>query len=533
MLGVIPGTEPLRGSRPLKRSRKIWGGAALTCAALLVLGQQLTAAFSDTRTISFVHIHTKETLTVTYKRNGKLDPDAMDKIDWIMRDWRRNEKTKMDPHTIDILWEMHTELGSREPIQIICGYRSRDTNEMLRKTVGGQASESQHINGKAVDVTFPDVPLKQIRYSALIREQGGVGYYPTSGIPFVHVDTGRVRHWPRLPRYELALLFPNGSSQHHPAEGGDIGPDDVQVAQAKHKDLATQIAGFFNLRTSPKTGVMMASAGDLKLPSLAVGVAPSSAKVSAPVAAKPVEQKVAALAPPAPLKPKLVTEPKLVERATRLTPGPSEADRAQLMTLVSFAASDPNPPKLILGPMPAVRRAPSPRADATAVTSDAPGPLLALAPPLAPRTRWTQVAALDPAIFSGELADDSKIMSDVAKSGWGNGWVAAPAYDDEHPEELSYRPFPLAPLLTASPSINEPVLSRMTAPDIAKVLALIDKTWTVPEMQFSPGQQTAEVMWAQQFQGEPVSMVDASVSQSAEDVPTNLIPRSVKTTQQD
>ena len=71
------------------------------------------------------------------------------------------------------------------------------TNEMLRKTRGGQASQSQHITGKAVDIAFPDVPVKQMRYSAMIRERGGVGYYPTSGIPFVHVDTSRVRHWPR------------------------------------------------------------------------------------------------------------------------------------------------------------------------------------------------------------------------------------------------------------------------------------------------------------------------------------------------
>lgn len=519
----------------MKLSRKIWGFALPVLGGLFILsGQQLTAAFSDTRTISFVHIHTKETLTVTYKKDGRLIPEAMDKIDWIMRDWRKNEKTKMDSHTIDILWEMHTELGSKEPIQIICGYRSRGTNEMLRRTVGGQASESQHITGKAIDVTFPDVPLKQIRYSALIREQGGVGYYPTSGIPFVHVDTGHVRHWPRLPRYELALLFPNGHSQHHPAEGGDIGPEDVAVARSKHRDLATQVAGFFTLRQGPRTGVMVASSDDVK-PSL-TGLPPAAA-------AKPAAMKVAALmpsiatsiAPPvAPSKPKLVAEPKLVERATRLTPGPSEADRSQLMALVSFATADANPPKLIQGPTPVARkRAPSPQAEAAPVTGSSPIAQLALDPPVSPRTRWTQVAALDPATFSGVMAGDAAVISDAGRSGWSNGWVAAPVYDDEHPEELSYRPFPLAPLLTASASINEPVLSRMTAPDIGKVLALIDKTWTVPEMQFLPGQQTAEVMWAQQFQGEPVQLVDASLSEGAEDLPTKLIPRSVKVSAQD
>ena len=136
-------------------------------------------------------------------------PDALKKINWIMRDWRKNEAIEMDPKTIDLLWEMHTELGRNEPIHIICGYRSRDTNDMLRRTVGGQAKKSQHMTGKAIDVTFPDMPAEA---AALVgrssAKRGGVGYYPTSGIPFVHVDTGRVRAWPRLPRNELALLFP-------------------------------------------------------------------------------------------------------------------------------------------------------------------------------------------------------------------------------------------------------------------------------------------------------------------------------------
>jgi hypothetical protein len=98
----------------------------------------------------------------------------------------------MDPATIDLLWEMHTELGSKEPIHVICGHRSEKTNNMLRRTVGGQAKQSQHISGKAIDAAFPDIPVKQMRYSALIRERGGVGYYPTSGIPFVHVIRARL-----------------------------------------------------------------------------------------------------------------------------------------------------------------------------------------------------------------------------------------------------------------------------------------------------------------------------------------------------
>ena len=124
-------------------------------------------------------------------------------------------------------------------------------------------------------------------------------------------------------------------------------------------------------------------------------------------------------------------------------------------------------------------------------------------------------------------------MTDADRSGWSNGWVTAPAFDEEHPEELSYRPFPLAPLLTATASINEPVISRMVAPDVAKILQHIDQPWTVPQMHFLPGEQTAEVIWAQQFAGQPLQPTDLGRSDGAPEVPTRLIPRSVKTSLED
>jgi uncharacterized protein YcbK (DUF882 family) len=75
---------------------------------------KLSAALPQTRTISLYNIHTKETVTVEYKKDGKYVPAAMDQIDWVLRDWRRHEKTRMDPELIDLLWEVHAELGSRE-----------------------------------------------------------------------------------------------------------------------------------------------------------------------------------------------------------------------------------------------------------------------------------------------------------------------------------------------------------------------------------------------------------------------------------
>ena len=205
----------------------------------------------DQRTISIYNIHTKETVSAVYRRNGQYVPAAMKQVNHAMRDWRQNEATEMDPGLVDILWEVHSELGSKEPIHLISGFRSRKTNDNLRENVGGQAKNSRHIMGKAADVHFPDVPIKRLRYSALIREKGGVGYYPTSAIPFVHLDTDRVRHWPPMPRYELALLFPNGQSKHVPSDGQPITREDVRVAQSRHKDLAVQIAEFFDVRQKP------------------------------------------------------------------------------------------------------------------------------------------------------------------------------------------------------------------------------------------------------------------------------------------
>jgi uncharacterized protein YcbK (DUF882 family) len=593
-----------------RRARATLVAATVVACTALFGPDILTAAFSGNRTIQLHNIHTKETLSVQYKKDGQYIPDAMDKIDWILRDWRRNEKTKMDPRTIDILWEMHTELGSNEPIHIISGYRSRGTNDMLRRTVGGQASESQHTTGKAVDVTFPDVPLRNIRYAAMVREMGGVGYYPTSGIPFVHVDTGRVRAWPRLPRYELALLFPNGSSKHAPADGGALSPEDVRVAQSRYKDLAVQVAAFFDLRKAPKDrrngGVLVADTGRAIPPAIAQSNAVVAPAVPKPVAAPPrpipAGTQVASLAPvaipsprepvtaaspavpkPAALTPKLVAEPKLVERPSKFTPAPTEDDRNGLKTLVALAAASPelDAPRLIREPAPAVRQrtaVASPSANtspvgsvASAAAVPAPVPYARPAPPTTiaealaaeppanqdrtlggtfaavladrgkSRTSWMQLAAIDPATAKGAIAGDGSIggdvsitgdgrtLSDVAPPGWGNGFAAAPAFDDEHPEELHYRPFPVAPLLTATASIDEPAISRMTAPDVVKILDLLDQPSAVPPMRFLPGRQTAETMWAQQFKGQPVAFADASFGDGAEDLPTKLIPRGVKT----
>ena len=236
----------------------------------LAMGISMPTALAagEARTLSVYNIHTKETLTVTYKKDGAYIPEAMKQINHIMRDWRRDLPTKMDPDLIDLIWELHTDLGSKEPVHLISGFRSKRTNERLRRRGGGQARNSQHIQGKAADIHFPDVSVRDMRNSALIRERGGVGYYPKSGKPFVHLDTSRVRHWPRLPRRELALLFPSGKTQHRPRDGKAITKRDVRVAVARMKRLGRPLPvvyGRNNRKPAPQRR-MFASAAPTGVP---------------------------------------------------------------------------------------------------------------------------------------------------------------------------------------------------------------------------------------------------------------------------
>jgi uncharacterized protein YcbK (DUF882 family) len=192
-------------------------------AGMLLLGAsnslQNAVAEGDTRTLSFHHVHTGEDITVTFKRDGRYDEAALKKLDWFMRDWRKEQDTHMDPHIFDLLWEVNRDVDGTQPIQIICGFRSPGTNEMLRERSSGVARYSQHINGQAIDFFIPGVPLATIRAEGLKLQRGGVGFYPTSGSPFVHMDTGLIRHWPRIPREELARIFPDGRTVHIPADG--------------------------------------------------------------------------------------------------------------------------------------------------------------------------------------------------------------------------------------------------------------------------------------------------------------------------
>lgn len=517
-----------RDTTLVARRKGLLAGIAAALLAISANAPETGAAFDSTRTISLYHIHTKEKLTVTYKRDGKFDKAALKKLNWFLRDWRQNKAVEMDPNTIDLLWEMHTELGSKEPIHIICGHRSPKTNNMLRRTRGGQAKRSLHITGQAIDAAFPDVPVKRMRYSALIRERGGVGYYPTSGIPFVHVDTGRVRAWPRLPRYELALLFPDGKTRHRPSKGGPISRKDVAVARKHHKKTAAQVASYFDLRDKPKTPTLVAEAPKpvLKVPE------------PKPAPARPAEVQVASLTPILPPQPVAAAAPpghQLSRAPDRLRPPrPAPAERTKLDELVSLASTSwetevNRPPEADRKQLSALFTKASLGGPVGLSGFRIPTPQAAPQPPQRssrPAAAPTRVAALDPAARPQSIG----ALTDAIRDDWNTGWAPAPEFDEDHPEEMSYRPFPLGPLLTQSASINDPAFTELVHPDVARTLDLLDDGQVVLPMRLRPGHQVAETMWAQQFQGKAVNLSAIAEAQRAPAASTALASRSVRTT---
>ena len=214
-------------------------GVSLALAAAILLGTHVSlqnaVAEGDTRSLTFHHLHTGEDITITFKRNGRYDDAALKKLDWFMRDWRKEQSTAMDPHLFDVLWEVYREVGATAPIEVVCGYRSPTTNAMLRgrSAASGVAQLSEHTLGHAMDFYIPGVPLAKLREIGLRLQRGGVGFYPSSGSPFVHMDTGNIRHWPRMTYAQLAKVFPDGRTVHVSAEGRPLPGFALALADAE------------------------------------------------------------------------------------------------------------------------------------------------------------------------------------------------------------------------------------------------------------------------------------------------------------
>ena len=145
------------------------------------------------RSLALWHTHTHEALSVAFADATGYRAAALGQVNSFLRDFRTREVHDIDPKLLDLLHRLAGELDAAEPYHVISGYRSPRTNSALRSKSGGVAKYSLHMDGKAIDIRLPGVPLARVREAALDLKLGGVGYYP--GSDFVHVDTGRVRAW--------------------------------------------------------------------------------------------------------------------------------------------------------------------------------------------------------------------------------------------------------------------------------------------------------------------------------------------------
>jgi uncharacterized protein YcbK (DUF882 family) len=167
---------------------------ACTAGVAAALGRRAAAASAfPARALSFKHTHTGESLDVTYCAGGGYVPDELARVDAFLRDFRTGEVKPIDPALLDVLHDLATVLGARQPYHVISGFRSPATNEKLRRESGGVARSSLHMVGKAIDVRLGDVPTAELRDAARAVAAGGVGFYDR--LDFVHLDTGRVRCW--------------------------------------------------------------------------------------------------------------------------------------------------------------------------------------------------------------------------------------------------------------------------------------------------------------------------------------------------
>ncbi|GLS76269.1 hypothetical protein GCM10007904_16040 [Oharaeibacter diazotrophicus] len=341
-------TLPSGGSAPSSKARRMVGVLAGAMATLIVATS--APASAETRTLDLYNAHTRERLTITFKKNGKYIPSALAELNHFLRDWRRNEQVKMDPRLFDTVWELYQRSGASQPIHVVCGYRSLATNEMLRTRSSGVAKHSQHTMGKAMDMFIPGVSINRLREIGVQMQHGGVGWYPTSGSPFVHIDVGNVRAWPRMTRTQLVRLFPDGKTVHLPSDGRPLAGYQQALAELKRGGSSRPISVAET--SAPRKGGLLAMlfGGDEEDASEEVGAASGEgdaparpakpAKVAPPAKAAPpaavVRTAPAPETPPPALAP--VAPPVLMAAVPKPSPAP---ERPEPVAPTTLAAATP------------------------------------------------------------------------------------------------------------------------------------------------------------------------------------------------
>lgn len=170
-------------------------GAQAAVSALLPMSAMasINGILIPERRLSFYNTHTDERLEVCYYNQGRYQFHALKKINYIFRDHYSGKIKPIHKDLLDLLHAISMTLGDGAQFHIISGYRSPETNAMLRKKTKAVAKNSLHIQGKAADIRIPDCDTKRLSNICMKMQAGGVGYYPESD--FVHVDTGDVRCW--------------------------------------------------------------------------------------------------------------------------------------------------------------------------------------------------------------------------------------------------------------------------------------------------------------------------------------------------
>lgn len=223
-----------------------------------------TAAEGD-RSLYIYHTHSRDSARITFKRNGQWDQKGLRELNLILADWRTKEPTKMDPALFDLLWAVYRDVGATQPINIVSSYRSPKTNKMLASKSSGVADNSLHMKGKAIDFFIPGINLSTLREAVMRHQVGGIGYYPTSGSPFVHADTGNVRAWPRMTRAQLKKVFPDGRTLHLPTDGKPLSNEGRRYAEAEWKKCNAVPCSRSPFSGAPAPATMLASL-DLEAP---------------------------------------------------------------------------------------------------------------------------------------------------------------------------------------------------------------------------------------------------------------------------
>jgi uncharacterized protein YcbK (DUF882 family) len=182
----------------MKQSRrhllKLSGGLAVCAIASPAVAKLVSPIGLVQRDIEMNHLHTSEQIGLVFAVDYQYVDPALNKLNYFLRDHYSNDVGVMDPALYDFMYQIRRDLSARRSYEIISGYRSPKTNEHLRTSRGGGvARRSLHMDGKAIDLRLPGVPLAELRDAAIAQEMGGVGYYSRDG--FVHIDTGRVRTW--------------------------------------------------------------------------------------------------------------------------------------------------------------------------------------------------------------------------------------------------------------------------------------------------------------------------------------------------